>query len=491
VAPLTIVPFVDGVNRGVVEAALQELQEALTKTGRIRPVIGDQIAMQLVQEKVTPEQFLRGERLAQVAERFKLENVLAIHFKSVERKPFMDVRLFRAPRPEALLTSAFYVPSSVRRASDQAKFSGGGSRSDGTGPQKVKSRSLLSKLLSGDWEPTSYSTAEGSIPLKEVAKFPFPVRFMDVAVAPKDGIPRVVVSDGSRIFQYRVVNQAFEPEWTYSISSVGTMFSIQFADLDGDGLLEVIVNRYHYSPTRSFGMMGVILEQTTGKARPWVEDITEIMLAVDDTGTGVKRTLWTQRFSSEKFFMAGQADRVTVKDRKLVKVDTVRVPDNFRATGATFSTINGKGAVRTLAYIDEYQRLRIVAGNDEIWRSSTPVGGGGTKLEVGLANISRGGRSIFVYTEPMPLVVDLDGDGVEEIIVPQNQHEGMLAVVYKGPAGFRVQSINSGFEGTITAFGAAPGADPTSPMLIAAVVRYTNMMRTEAETQIIITLPTE
>jgi hypothetical protein len=236
-------------------------------------------------------------------------------------------------------------------------------------------------------------------------------------------------------------------------------------------------------------MMGLILEQTTGHPKPWVEDVAEAMLAVDDTGTGVKRTLWTQRFSPEKFYNAGQADRVTVKDRKLVKIDSVRVPDNFRPTGAIFSTINGKGNVRTLAYIDEYQRLRIVAGLDEVWRSGTAVGGGGVKLEVGQPNVSRGGRSIFVYTEPMPLAVDLDGDGVEEIVVPQNQHEGMLAVVYKGPAGFRVQSINSGFEGTITAFGAVPGTDSTTPTLVASVVRYSNMLKTEGETQIIITLP--
>lgn len=490
VIPITLVPFVDGVNRSVVEAVLQELQEALTKTGRFRPVIGDQIAMQLTQEKVTAEQFLQGNRMALVAERFKIENVLAIHFKTVDRKPFMDVRLFRPPQVDSLLTSAFYVPTSVKRATDQAKFSGSGSRPDGK-PQRVKERSLLSKLLSGDWEPTAYSTGEASIPLKEVAKFPFPIRFMDVVVTPKDGIPRVVLSDGARIFQYRLVNHAFEPEWTYTVPAFGTVFSVQFADLDGDGVLEVVVNRYHYSPTRSFGMMGFILEQTTGKPRVWVDNISEIMLAVDDTGTGLKRTLWTQRFSPEKFYTTGQAARATVKDGKLVTLDSVRVPDNFRPTGATFSTINGKGNVRTLAYIDEYQRLRIVAGHDEVWRSGTVLGGGGVKLEVGLPNISRGGRSIFVHTEPMPLPVDLDGDGVDEIVVPQNEHEGMLAIVYKGPAGFRVQSINSGFEGTITAFGAVPGTDSTTPTLVAAVVRYRNMTKTEGETQIIITLPTD
>ena len=87
-----------------------------------------------------------------------------------------------------------------------------------------------------------------------------------------------------------------------------------------------------------------------------------------------------------------------------------------------------------------------------------------------------------------PVAIDLDGDGVDEILVPQNQTAGMLAVVYKGPAGYRLQSVNSGFEGTITAFGAVPG---DTPMLVAAVVRYTGTLTAEGETQIIITLPTD
>jgi hypothetical protein len=88
--------------------------------------------------------------------------------------------------------------------------------------------------------------------------------------------------------------------------------------------------------------------------------------------------------------------------------------------------------------------------------------------------------------ELAPLSVDLDGDGVEEIVVPQNQLEGHLGVVFRGPAGYRFQSINSGFGGTITGLGAIPGENP--PTLIAAVVRFTsNWLKTSGETQIIMT----
>ena len=70
-------------------------------------------------------------------------------------------------------------------------------------------------------------------------------------------------------------------------------------------------------------------------------------------------------------------------------------------------------------------------------------------------------------------------------MVPQNQLEGHLGILFRGPAGYRFQSINSGFEGTITALGAIPGENP--PTLIAAVVRFTTFLKGAAETQIIMT----
>ena len=101
-------------------------------------------------------------------------------------------------------------------------------------------------------------------------------------------------------------------------------------------------------------------------------------------------------------------------------------------------------------------------------------------------------RSSFYKIEPTPLAVDLDGDGVEELVVPQNQvREGLIAVIFKGPAGFRLQSVNTGFEGGITALGAFKTEDSTQPSLIASVVRFSSILKTSGETQIIMTVPQE
>jgi hypothetical protein len=91
--------------------------------------------------------------------------------------------------------------------------------------------------------------------------------------------------------------------------------------------------------------------------------------------------------------------------------------------------------------------------------------------------------------EPTPLAVDLDGDGVQEIVVPQNKDEnGVIAVVYSSVAGIRFQQVNSGFEGVIGGFGTIPGEDGTTPTLITAVVRYRSLLRAGGDTQIIMTV---
>ena len=280
---------------------------------------------------------------------------------------------------------------------------------------------------------------------------------------------------------------ALEPEWTYDerFTTPGRIISVQLADLAGDGVFEVVANRYHPDP--QILLTSFVLGSKNGKPVTLAKDSGQILWAVDATGEGVKKTLWAQLFTSEGFFKKGQASRVVLKDGRVVIEGPVRVPNTFRATGATMANIAGKDS-RALAFVDEYQRLRIAVDTQDTWRSASSVGGGRyLKLELlkpGTSN--RVVRSEFINFEPVPVAVDLDGDGIEEVIVPQNQMEGHIGIVFRGPAGYRFQSVNSGFEGVITALGAIPGENP--PTIIASVVRFDNILKGSGETQIIMTL---
>ncbi|PYN03085.1 MAG: hypothetical protein DME02_24255 [Candidatus Rokuibacteriota bacterium] len=431
---VTVVPFVVGVRDAIVEAALSEIVEGLGRSGRIQVAMGDQIGVWATQQGIKPEEFLEGKGLAEGASRFKAEQLLALNFKMVERKPYVEARFFALPNTTPVVASATFVPASVRVAAPRERFSSGGDRQ----LLQPKPRSLLARLLGGELEAGSYSSGENSIPLKEIGRFAFPVIAMDVSVAPKDQVPRLVMTDGEKIWLYRVVGQALEPEWTYDerFTTPGRIISVQLADLAGDGVFEVVANRYHPDP--QILLTSFVLGSKNGKPVTLAKDSGQILWAVDATGEGVKKTLWAQLF--------------------------------------------------TLAFVDEYQRLRIAVDTQDTWRSASSVGGGRyLKLELlkpGTSN--RVVRSEFINFEPVPVAVDLDGDGFEEVIVPQNQLEGHIGIVFRGPAGYRFQSLNSGFEGIITALGAIPGQNP--PTIIASVVRFDTFMKGSGETQIIMTL---
>jgi hypothetical protein len=394
----------------------------------------------------------------------------------VDKKPFMDVRLFTASRQEPLLAQSAFVPPSIKPV-EPGRFSGGGAAA---AQQPERKRSLLARLLGWGDDPGAYSASESSIKLVEVARFPFAVASMDVAVAPSDRIPRLAVTDGERVYLYKIVDRALEAEWTFYARWLGRVISIQLLDINGDGVLEVLANRYDVRT----GMNSVVVGMTGGKPQELTDSYDGILIAVDDKAAGVNRTIWAQRYREESFFSKGTAEQVVERNGKLVKDRNVAVPDAFRATGAAFARLMNKDSA-VLVYIDDKGLLHVHTGTEEAWTSTTVVGGGLPKIEV-QRYAERGGRSYFYRMEPMPLAVDLDGDGLQEVVIPQNQSEtGLLAVLFRGPTGLRLQLVNSGFSGVIAGLGAIPGEDGAPPSLIAGVVRTYGIFKAGGDTQII------
>ena len=477
-APLTIVPLTTGPRAPVVEAATYELIQELERTGRFQILLGDAVGVWMNQERIAAPEFARGTGVATAAQRFKIANLLVLHFTTVESKPFMDARLFSGTFAAPLVSTAFFVPPSVKPKTDQA-FSGS---QGGQGNVRVEQRSLLARLLSGNFEPNAYSASATSIPLRSLATLPFTVISMDVAVSPSDKMPRIVVTEGNRVFLYRLNNLTLEPEWTYDRRSVGTILTVQFADLNADGVLDVVVNRQDSKA----GMLSYILTTEAGRPSLIVNDVPMMMLAVDENGDGVNRTLFTQKYNDQTFWTKGAVTRYVLKDRDVAPAGTVRVDDTFRVTGAAFSNIGGKD-LRVLAFVDEGHRLKLVAGGQEVWRSQTTVGGGLAQARLQIPMLQTFVDKYFKI-EPNPLAVDLDADGTQEIVVPINEDEaGRMAVVFKGPVGYRVQVVASGFEGMVTGLGAIPGDG--GPSLIAAVIKRSGLLfKTGGDTQLIMTV---
>lgn len=480
-----------GVSPGLVEAVVGEISEELGATGRFQVLSGDALAAAVTHARVPPERVLQGEGLSEPAGRYRVSRLLVLWIKPVEAKPYVEARLFSfLPGRETtpMVVAGLFVPSSIKAppvAASRQQFSAAPPPPSTNPPAqetRPRSRSFLSRLFFGEEEEQSDFAGSISIPLREVARLNFPVLSMDVALSPKDRVSRLVATDGEKIYLYRIVERALHLEWTYAGHVTGTVLSVQLADLNEDGALEVVANRYSSLP--NVGLTSFILTSTEGKPSVVVQDFPQILFALDATGDGIKRTLWGQRFHPDAFFTQGKVERYVLRHGRLVADGWVRVPRDFRVTGTTFSSIAGAGS-RALAYVDERGRLVISIEGKERWHSISRVGGAGyVQLEV-LQGRERAGQNLFYSVEPMPLAVDLDGDGVDEILVPQNEVQGTLAVVSGGAAGYRVYTLDTGFGEPISGLGAIRGA--AAPILILASIHFTSILRKSGETRILVT----
>src|SRR5262245_62188071 len=108
---IVLVPLLGSVKDNLVETATQELVERLGATGRFKVTMGDSINVYLSQEGIKAEEFLQGKGVQQAIKRFKVDHLLAIYFKRVQNKPYMEIRLFSPPQTDPALATAFFVPS--------------------------------------------------------------------------------------------------------------------------------------------------------------------------------------------------------------------------------------------------------------------------------------------------------------------------------------------------------------------------------------------
>src|SRR3989442_15719066 len=117
----------------------------------------------------------------------------------------MEMTVRSPGRGTPLFTPAMFGQSTVKPP--DRMFSGG--QAQGPAEPRPKARSLLARLLGGDFvESGSYSS--GSIPLQGGARFPFAATVVDVAPSAKDGVARLLVSDGRRVSVYRIENRKLE-----------------------------------------------------------------------------------------------------------------------------------------------------------------------------------------------------------------------------------------------------------------------------------------
>ncbi|MCS7149593.1 MAG: hypothetical protein N2Z40_04680 [Caldimicrobium sp.] len=229
----------------------------------------------------------------------------------------------------------------------------------------------------------------------------------------------------------------------------GEVLQAEFADVDGDGVLEMIYFNKEglfivkirggllakYKPDKgdilsistgpygwiainvyekNLGMRSEVLRFTPQGLSPVVQRLNLFLQFVDYAGTGQKDTLLAQTFDQESMF--GKEVYIVKRESNQIRyVSRVEVPENFRLIGANFIDLDGDGE-RELAYYLPDGRLTIYKGNRQVF--VTPFSATKHFFRLTLAKGKKGQEVIKAVAVPLfsPLLVDLTNDGKPELL---------------------------------------------------------------------------
>lgn len=497
------------------EVVVEALQRALEASERFRVVSRDRVSIWLLNRGVRPEGVIAPELLPELGQALQASYLLMPLVKDLRGTMIVEALLLSPTRPQtpvatasAILSAATLVQRSLTPPVQSAEAarpvpappapaapppSAPQAAAPKTAPEPAptkKTKPEPKQNLRGVFKTSPQQrpdSAEWNIAesLTKLRDFPELLTAIDGGDIDGDGTIEVAIVMGARISLYRFDGEKFDLLDTFTSSRQGKLLSVQLLRLTGPHPIGIVVNQQ----VATGGMESFILVLQTRKLAVWQEYLYEILLAVDTDGDGVKETLWGQPFDANDFFRSGAARRYLMGHGTLTPRESVAVPYLFRATGAALVKLSTTGQ-RDLVFIDMQNHLRVSRNTEELWKSPERVGGNYTYGEVEKVMSRDMVKTPFIF-EPLPLAVDLDGDGVEEVLIARNISRlgflptlnqyagGDILLLREENYGYSLAPISPQFNGIVSGIIAVPG---TPPAILIAVTKEKGLFSRGGET---------
>ena len=496
--PLGLLPVTEQTGRAMSLAALADaLQRGLNATGRFYVVSRARLTVWLLERNLSPGDVLAPEIMSEVAGALGVAYLVQPVLRDAGDTTVVELRLFAPAQPQTPVTTALTIlpeaaptpqrPVSPPVSQPPAVVTAPPIRPESppvaavsTLPAPTDGRATLQSLLSAD----SFALEKRYVAL---AQFPTELRGFDAADIDGDGQTELVMLSGTQVSLYEVHENQLAPIASYSDRRPGTLLSAQLVRL-GDGQTPgVVVNRY--SPNRQ-GMDSFFLVLQGRQLVRQQKGLSDILLAVDTDGDGVNESVWGQRFDGENFFRRGQIRQYELRNGRLKRQRKLALPGGFRATGAALAQLGASGN-RQLVFVDERHSLQVYDGKARRWTSPANVGGSYVFATLEVVR----GTGLFEQRQfdfdAIPAVVDFDGDGIDEVLVPQNQSRlgavpnlnlysgGRVVLMRQTPQGFTLSPVSPGFDGLVSGVAVLKGR---TPGILVAVSKREGVLKQRKQT---------
>ena len=471
---LALIPAMDQTEEGRTLAALAHaVRRALNAGGRFNVVPEARLTIWLSEKGVPYGVVLTPEVMAEAGHALGVTYIAQLALLGAGDAMAVELRLFAPSWPQSPVTTAVAMvrdtamtpplPPSPLVPQSSVTVSASAATPESSPVEAVRADrdATMKSLLNTD----PFILEESYTPL---SRFPTELRGFDAADIDGDGLSELVMLSDAKVLIYRVHENQLISVASYSDRRPGSLLSAQFVRLGGGQVPGVVVNRY--SPRRK-GMDSFILALQGNKLVRQQRGVSDILLAVDTDGDGLNESVWGQAFDKEDFFWAGRVRRYDVRKGRLKRQHKLSVPGGFRATGAALAQLRVSGD-RQLVFVDDLHNLQVYDGTSRLWKSRTNVGGGYVFARMDIQYSPRIIDHAQFDFEAIPAVADFDGDGIDEVLVPQNQSRlgvlsnlnlysgGHVAMMRKTPQGFTLTPISPRFDGVVSGVVVLKGRTP-------------------------------
>ena len=494
---LGLLPVSDQTGRAMPLAALPDaVQRGLNATGRFYVVSRARLTVWLLERNLSPGDVLAPEIMSEMAGALGLAYVAQPVLRATGDTTVVELRLFAPAQPQTPVTIALAILSEAGSMT-QRPAAPPVSQPPTVATPPTRPESPPAAAVPVPPEPTGSLTtlqsllAADPITLEKsyvaLAQFPTELRGFDAADIDGDGQSELVMLSNTKVLLYHVQESQLVPVASYSDRRPGALLSAQLVRL-GDGQTPgVVVNRYN--PNRR-GMDSFFLAIQGNQLVRQQKGLSDILLAVDTDGDGVNESIWGQRFDGKDFFRRGQVRQYELRNGLLKWQRKLALPGGFRATGAALARLGATGN-RQLVFVDERHNLQVYDGKTRRWKSRANVGGSYVFAALEIQYSPRLVDQAQFDFEAIPAVADFDGDGIDEVLVPQNQDSfgvvpnlnlysgGHVVLMRQTPQGFTLSPISPGFDGLVSGVAVLKGR---TPGILVAVSKRQGVLKQRKQT---------
>jgi TolB-like protein len=256
---------------------------------------------------------------------------------------------------------------------------------------------------------------------KKSQTFGFEIKGLDIGDVDGDRKNEIVVMDYHNIYVFKYDGEKLNLFRKIEAGYQHNFLTLDVADINRNGFAEIIVTSVIEDNLQSF-----ILEYEQGEFKSITRRAGWFFRALEHPKEGP--ILIGQQMSSEGL-LSGPIYQFLWKKKAFEKGPKMPLPKDFKIFGFTIGDIRGQGKP-DIIQLDEFDYLKILTHDGKfIWKSKENFGGTLNFYETlkKKEEVYRGGEAPpwRVYIPGRILVKDLDGDGVNEVIINRNHSAGI------------------------------------------------------------------